>query len=81
MSNATKKAYWRIFWEQPEIADSILTSTQKELWPLLGHMVNTSKKDRENSQMQFGFPVTMPRAAKPEGRVTTEPVPRPRAVP
>ena len=31
----SQKAYWRIFWEQPEIADSIVTSTQKELFPML----------------------------------------------
>jgi hypothetical protein len=58
-ANATRKAYWRIFWEQPEIADSIVTATQKELYPILRHMLNTSKKDRENSQVQFGHPVRM----------------------
>jgi hypothetical protein len=58
-ANTTRKAYWRIFWEQPEIADSIVTATQKELYPLLRHMLNTSRKDRENSQVQFGHPVRM----------------------
>jgi hypothetical protein len=58
-ANAIRKAYWRIFWEQPEIADSIVTATQKELYPILRHMLNTTKKDRENSQVQFGHPVKM----------------------
>ena len=58
-ASATRKAYWRIFWEQPEIADSIVTATQKELYPILRHMLNTTKKDRENSQVQFGHPVRM----------------------
>jgi hypothetical protein len=58
-ANTIRKAYWRIFWEQPEIADSIVTATQKELYPMLRHMLNTSKKDRENSQVQFGHPVKM----------------------
>jgi hypothetical protein len=54
---ASEKAYWKIFWEQPEIADSIITATQKELFPMLRGMVSTPKKDREHSQWQFGFPV------------------------
>jgi hypothetical protein len=58
-----KKAYWKIFWEQPEIADSILTPAQKELFPMLGHMVAVPKKEREHSQWMFGSPVKMP--AKP----------------
>ena len=58
-ANTSKKAYWRIFWEQPEIADSLVTPTQKELWPMLRHMLDVTKKDRENSQFQFGFPVTL----------------------
>ena len=56
-AQATQKAYWKIFWEQPEIADSIITATQKELFPMLRGMVSTPKKDREHSQWQFGFPV------------------------
>jgi hypothetical protein len=80
-ANIVKKAYWRIFWEQPEIADTIVTATQKELFPMLRHMLDVSQKDRENSQFQFGYPVTMPSATVNEGRVTTEPVPRPRPVP
>ena len=64
-ANVSKKAYWRIFWEQPEIADSIVTATQKELYPMLRHMLNTSKKDRENSQWQFGHPVKLVDAPAP----------------
>ena len=28
-ANASKKAYWKVFWEQPEIADSLMTNSQK----------------------------------------------------
>ncbi|MEO6527395.1 MAG: carboxypeptidase-like regulatory domain-containing protein [Gemmatimonadaceae bacterium] len=61
-----QKAYWKIFWDQPEIADSIITPLQKELFPMLRRLLEVSKKDRENSQWQFGSPVTMPKPAKPE---------------
>jgi hypothetical protein len=67
-ASTTQKAYWRIFWEQPEIADSIVTATQKELFPMLRRLVEVPKKDRENSQWQFGRPVTMPPPPKAAGR-------------
>lgn len=57
-ANAADKAYWKVFWEQPEIADSIVTPTQRELFPMLKGMVATPMADRENSRWQFGFPVT-----------------------
>jgi hypothetical protein len=47
-----------VFWEQPEIADSILTPTQRELLPLFRAMLGVPKEDRKNSQFQFGHPVT-----------------------
>ena len=77
-AETVRKAYWRIFWEQPEIADTIVTATQKELFPMLRHMLNITKKDREHSQMQFGFPVTMPSAPKPpsQGQGSSAPPPR-----
>ena len=53
-----QKAYWKIFWEQPEIADSIITSSQKELFPMMKAIVGVPKRDREHSQWQFGNPVT-----------------------
>jgi hypothetical protein len=80
-ANVSKKAYWRIFWEQPEIADSIVTATQKELYPMLRHMLNTTKKDRENSQVQFGHPVTMAPARKMAGQGQGAPSSPPRAAP
>lgn len=72
---ATQKAYWRIFWTQPEIADSIVTPSQKELVPLLKSIVATPQEDREHSQWQFGRPVTFsdeapPRAAPPGAGVS-----------
>jgi hypothetical protein len=83
-ASATRKAYWRIFWEQPEIADSIVTATQKELYPLLRHMLNTPKKDRENAQVQFGHPVRMsdaPAPAPPAGNAPAGSAPARRSGP
>jgi hypothetical protein len=54
----TQKAYWKIFWEQPEIADSIITPSQRELVPMMKSIVSVPKQDREHSQWQFGHPVT-----------------------
>lgn len=59
-----QKAYWKVFWEQPEIADSLVTSSQKELFPMLKRLAEVPKRDRENSQWQFGNPVTF--AEKPK---------------
>ena len=63
-AQATQKAYWKIFWEQPEIADSIITPAQRELVPMFSSMIGVPKKEREHSQWQFGFPVTF--ADKPK---------------
>lgn len=54
---ATQKAYWKVFWAQPEVADSIVTPTQKDLMPMLKSMVATPMSDREHSQWYFGWPV------------------------
>jgi hypothetical protein len=54
----TQKAYWKIFWQQPEVADSVITPSQRELLPMFKSMIATPSKDRENSQWQFGYPVT-----------------------
>ncbi|MEO5814024.1 MAG: carboxypeptidase-like regulatory domain-containing protein [Gemmatimonadaceae bacterium] len=60
-----QKEYWRIFWEQPEIADSLVTPAQKELFPMLKNILSTPQRDREHSQWQFGFPITFSDTAKP----------------
>jgi hypothetical protein len=80
-ANATRKLYWRIFWDQPEIADSIVTVTQKELFPMLRRLLEVSKKDRENSQWQFGHPVTMAPRPTTGDPASSQPAPRPRASP
>jgi hypothetical protein len=56
-ATATEKAYWKIFWEQPEIAGAIITVSQRELIPMFKSMLATPMKDREHSQWQFGYPV------------------------
>jgi hypothetical protein len=58
-ANASKRAYWKVFWEQPEIADSLMTSSQKSLMPMMQSIVTVPKKDREHSQWQFGWPVLL----------------------
>ena len=73
-ANMAKRAYWKVFWEQPEIADSIVTITQKNLFSMLREMLDTSPKDRETVQWTFGHPVSMsdqpagPRPAAAESR-------------
>ncbi|HET7614879.1 MAG TPA: hypothetical protein VFK26_13245 [Gemmatimonadaceae bacterium] len=57
-ANATEKLYWKIFWEQPEIAAAIVTPAQRELMPMFKSMVEVPMKEREHSQWQFGHPVT-----------------------
>jgi hypothetical protein len=57
--SATQKAYWKVFWQQPEIADSIITPLQRDLMPMLKTMLGIPQKDRENSQWMFGNPVTL----------------------
>ena len=56
---ATEKSYWKVFWEQPEIADSIITPVQRELVPFLKSMLRLTAKEREQSQYSMGYPVTM----------------------
>lgn len=62
---ATQKGYWKVFWLQPEIADSIITPSQRQLVPMLDRMAATPQVDREHSQWQFGHPVTFSDKAKP----------------
>ena len=54
---ASRKAYWKIFWQQPEVADSIITPTQRTLMPMLEQMLMVTAKERENSQWFFGHPI------------------------
>jgi hypothetical protein len=61
-ATSAKKAYWRIFWEQPEIAGAIVNPTQRDLMPVLRDMLVTPKANRENAQWYFGNPV---KPAKP----------------
>jgi hypothetical protein len=67
-AQATHKGYWKVFWEQPEIAAAILTPVQLDLLPFFKNMVATPKKEREHSQWRFGNPVTLvdkPRTTTP----------------
>jgi hypothetical protein len=54
---ATQKAYWKVFWQQPEIADSIVTPAQKELFPILKNLLSVDSAAREHSRWFFGYPI------------------------
>ncbi len=66
---AATKRYWPLFWEQTDIADSIITPQQKDLLPFIKNMTQVPKDDRKDSQWQFGFPVPLahnkPRVGNP----------------
>ena len=64
-AKATDKAYWKIFWEQPEIAGEFVTMSQRELVPMFISLISTPMKDREHSQWEFGYPVKFADTPKP----------------
>lgn len=60
--DSVKKAqeeYWKIFWEQPEIADAIITPSQRELIPMLVSMLRVLPENRKGSRYYFGRNVTL----------------------
>jgi hypothetical protein len=66
-AKATQTLYWKVFWEQPEIAGAIVTPSQRELMPMLKGMMATPTKDRDHAQWWFGYAVTLadkPKAAQ-----------------
>jgi hypothetical protein len=67
---ATERAYWRVFWKQVPIADSIVTPTQRALISNFDQMVRTPEHQRnENSRYQFGNSVPLvARTPVPGGR-------------
>jgi hypothetical protein len=58
-AQTVQKEYWKIFWRQPEVADSIVTPSQRELVPMFASMIAIPLIDREHSQWTFGHPVTV----------------------
>jgi hypothetical protein len=63
---ATQKIYWKIFWEQPEIAAATVTPSQRELMPIFKAMLGiASRNNREHAQFNFGYPVTFGEKPKP----------------
>lgn len=58
-ANGTQKAYWKIFWQQPEIADSVLTPTQRDLVVELKRMLAIPPKSREQARWYFGHAVEL----------------------
>lgn len=64
--SAATKAYWKVFWLQPEKVDSVLTPVQRELLPMLKSMLSTPQKDREHSQWRFGYAVKLEEPKRPQ---------------
>ena len=69
----TTKEYWKIFWQQPEIADSLVTPSQKALFPLLRDMAAVPAEQRKFSQWSFGNPVTFSDKPKPVVKAADSP--------
>lgn len=67
---AVEKRYWTLFWRQPEVADSALSPTQRQLFPMLVNLLGVPERDREGSRWFFGSPVPFA-----PGTAPTEPVP------
>ncbi len=77
-ATVSRKAYWKVFWEQPEIAAALVTPTQRDLFPLLRDMLATPKPARLNSQWFFGAQVKFARDSAAAPAPTTQPSPPPR---
>jgi hypothetical protein len=58
VSRATK-AYWKLFWQQPEIADSVLTPVQRDLVGLVKDMLANTPAMRLTNQYFFGASVPL----------------------
>lgn len=74
-AKTVQKEYWKIFWRQPEIADSIVTPAQRELVPMFKTMVSIPQAERANSQWVFGHAVLLgdkAKAAPPSGRTSVD---------
>ncbi|WP_275827832.1 carboxypeptidase-like regulatory domain-containing protein [Roseisolibacter sp. H3M3-2] len=56
---ATERAYWQIFWEQPEIADAVLTPAQRQLIPVLVTMLSRTARERKTYRQNFQYPVAL----------------------
>jgi len=57
----TDKAYWKVFWRQPEIADSLITPAQRELMPTLLNLLRVPQDKRAQYRSYFGNSVTLPK--------------------
>lgn len=54
---AAEKRYWALFWRQPERADSLVSPTQRQLFPMLVNLLQVPARSREGSRWYFGSPV------------------------
>ena len=72
-----KKAYWEVFWEQPEVAAALLTPAQRDLMPMLRDMYATPKPQRKDAQWMFGNEVKFVAPARGLRPAATPPAPAP----
>ncbi len=58
-ANATDKLYWKLFWDEVDVAEPLITPLQKQLLPFIARMMAVNREEREQSRYQFGYPVTV----------------------
>ena len=58
-ANATDKLYWKIFWDEVDVAEPLITPLQKQLLPFIASMMAVNREQRKDSRWQFGYPVTV----------------------
>lgn len=56
---STQKAYWTLFWQQPELAVVVLNPQQTDIFSLLKDMLTVPQPQRKNSQYHFGSNVPL----------------------
>jgi hypothetical protein len=57
-SKDADRAYWRVFWAQPDSVAPIISLTQRELLPSLKAVIELPKESRNGAETSFGYPVT-----------------------
>jgi len=64
-ANNTQKAYWKVFWQQPELANAILTPMQRDLIVELKRMSAIPPDQREHARWYFQYSVELVDKPKP----------------
>lgn len=77
-ANASEKLHQQLLRGEPEIADALVTPTQRARTPRPQGMLGIPKEDREHRQWQFGRPVRLvdDRKVPPGRKAAARGVPR-----